>query len=111
MSSGDNRLQCDARLGQRFFRWVDEDTYAAEQGSKPENISQYVTRNQEHQPRALARALTACLKRFPAIGGLIVWMGHDSFPCLANTSILDFHGRMKPAARVIQAILHADPRA
>jgi beta-mannosidase len=94
----------------RFFWWVDEDAYAAENGSKPGNIGEYVAWSQKHQAKALSLALTACLKRFPAVGGMIIWMGHDSFPCLANTSILDFYGRMKPAAREIQAILHPDLR-
>jgi beta-mannosidase len=89
----------------RFFWWIDEATYEAECGSKPAAISQYVRWSQEHQARALTRALKACLKRFPTIGGMIIWMGHDAFPCLANTSILDFHGHMKPAAKAIQAIL------
>ena len=52
------------------------------------------------------KALTACRNRFPGIGGFIIWMGHDSFPCLANTSILDFHGDPKPAAFAIQEILN-----
>ena len=60
-----------------------------------------------HQARALTRALTSCRNRFPGIGGFIIWMGHDSFPCLANTSILDFHGRMKSAAKAIQAVLQS----
>jgi beta-mannosidase len=98
-------IRPDNPYWRRFSWWVDEDAYAEEHGSKPKDISHYVTWSQEHQAKALARALTACLKRFPAIGGMIIWMGHDSFPCLANTSILDFHGRMKPAAREIQAIL------
>ena len=31
-------------------------------------------------------------------GGFIVWMGHDSFPCTANTSVIDYEGNLKPAA-------------
>jgi hypothetical protein len=62
----------------------------AENGGKPQTIEDYVRWSQEHQGRALIRALTSCRNRFPGIGGFIIWMGHDSFPCLANTSILDF---------------------
>jgi beta-mannosidase len=89
----------------RFFWWVDQETYMAENGGKPPTIEDYVRWSQEHQARALIRALTSCRNRFPGIGGFIIWMGHDSFPCLANTSILDFHGHMKPAAKAIQALL------
>ena len=32
------------------------------------------------------------------LGGIIIWMGHDCFPCSANTAILDFEGKPKPAA-------------
>ena len=38
----------------------------------------------------------------------VVWMGHDAFPIPGNTSILDFHGRPKPAALAIRDILLAD---
>jgi beta-mannosidase len=46
----------------------------------------------------LGLAIRASKARFPGIGGIILWMGHDSFPCAANTSIIDFHGKPKPAA-------------
>ena len=42
--------------------------------------------------------LCAPARRVALIGGLIVWMGHDSFPCIADTSILDFQSKPKPAA-------------
>jgi len=38
--------------------------------------------------------------RFPRCGGILLWMGHDSFPCPANTAIIDFWGRPKPALAV-----------
>ena len=49
-----------------------------------------------------ARFIT--LRTFPGIGGFIVWMGHDPFPCPCNTAVLDFHGRMKPAALALQGV-------
>ena len=100
-------VSADNAYWRRFYWWVDEETYTMECGCKPEHIGLYVAWSQDHQAKALVRALTACLKRFPAIGGMIIWMGHDSFPCLANTSILDFYGRMKPAARAIREVLRA----
>jgi hypothetical protein len=35
-------------------------------------------------------------------------MGHDSFPCTANTAIVDFHGNLKPAAIAIGEIYRGD---
>jgi hypothetical protein len=35
---------------------------------------------------ALGIATAMCKARFPRIGGIILWMGHDAFPCAANTS-------------------------
>jgi beta-mannosidase len=89
----------------RCFWWIDEAIFEEEMGRKPESIEEYVAWSQEHQAAALTLGLKACLERFPAMGGFIIWMGHDSFPCLANTSILDFHGDMKPAAKAIAEIL------
>jgi hypothetical protein len=31
-------------------------------------------------------------------------MGHDSFPCTANTAIIDFDGNLKPAALALKAV-------
>lgn len=90
----------------RCFWWIDEKGFVEAKGRKLESIEEYVIWSQEHQATALTRALKACRDRFPAIGGFIIWMGHDSFPCLANTSILDFHGNMKPAAIAIKTLLN-----
>jgi hypothetical protein len=62
------------------------------------DLEEYVAWGQERQAEALRIAASACKRRFPRCGGFIVWMGHDCFPCCANTSILDFDGRPKPAA-------------
>ena len=48
-------------------------------------------------------------RRFPKIGGMIVWMGHDPFPCPINTAVLDFYGRPKPGAEALRKIWHAKP--
>jgi len=53
---------------------------------------------------AIFRAACAIKRRFPACGGIIIWMGHGTFPCPANTTVLDFHGRMKPAAEARKEI-------
>jgi beta-mannosidase len=74
-------------------------------GRKPASTDEYVAWSQEHQAIILTRGLIACRDRFPAIGGFILWMGHDSFPCMANTSILDFHGNFEQAAIKLQLAL------
>ena len=85
--------------------WVEWDVYLEEhQGKEPPSLNAYVTWSQERQAKGLAIALKACKKRFPACGGLIIWMGHDSFPCTANTSIIDFDGNPKPAAYKLSKI-------
>ena len=53
---------------------------------------------------ALGILVDAEKQRFPAVGGVLLWMGHDSFPCTANTSIIDFWGRPKPAALTVGEI-------
>jgi hypothetical protein len=35
-------------------------------------------------------------------------MGHDSFPCTANTAVIDFEGEMKPAAHALAAVFRDD---
>ncbi len=90
----------------RCFWWIDEAEFVETHGRKPESIDEYVAWSQAHQAQALVRGLKACIDRFPRMGGFIIWMGHDSFPCLANTSILDFHGEPKPAADALRSILN-----
>jgi beta-mannosidase len=36
-------------------------------------------------------------------------MGHDAFPCPANTAVLDFLGRPKPAADALRKIFLTAP--
>ena len=40
----------------------------------------------------------------PALRRFIIWMGHDSFPCTANTAIVDFDGNPKPAALALREV-------
>lgn len=98
-------------LWRRTAWWIESDQFIREKGAAPESLDEYVAWNQERQSRALAIAARACKDRFPACGGFIVWMGHDSFPCTANTAIVDFHGRPKPAALALREVFreHAGP--
>jgi len=40
-------------------------------------------------------------------GGFIVWMGRGCFPCMANTSFVDFEGNPKPAALTLKNLWRA----
>jgi beta-mannosidase len=77
-------------------------------GGDAKNLASFVRWSQRRQAEGLAIAFRACREKFPRCGGFIVWMGHDAFPMPCNTSILDFHGRPKPAAFAIRDILLAD---
>jgi beta-mannosidase len=84
--------------------WIEADAFAAEHGRAPETLEEYVAWSQARQAEALTLAVTACKERFPRCGGILLWCGHDCYPCAANTSIIDFHGDPKPAALALQAV-------
>jgi beta-mannosidase len=84
--------------------WLQWQSYLVD-GGNPQSLDDYVRWSQSRQAKALSIAMAACMRRFPRCGGLIVWMGHDAFPCPVNTAILDYHGRLKPAARALRNVL------
>jgi beta-mannosidase len=86
--------------------WLQWDRFRAElEGlSGPEGLKRYVTLSQDLQAQALTIAARACRDRFPRCGGFLLWMGHDSFPCPVNTSIIDFDGNPKPAYHALKEI-------
>jgi beta-mannosidase len=88
-------------LWRRFAWWLEWSDFTKEQGRAPESLEEYVDWSQARQTEALTLAVRACKQRFPKCGGIILWMGHDAFPCTANTSIIDFQGRPKPAALAV----------
>ncbi len=92
-------------LWRRTGWWLEDAQYVKENGSKPETLADYVRWGQDRQARILCKAVGSCKKRFPQCGGIIIWMGHDCFPCEANTSIIDFEGNPKPAAVMLSEIL------
>lgn len=69
-----------------------------------EGLARYVEFTQREQAEALAFAVRATKARFPRCGGFLVWMGHDAFPCLANTSLVDFARQLKPAAHALAEV-------
>jgi beta-mannosidase len=76
-------------------------------GREPANLEEYVAWSQERQRAALTFAVRTTKARFPGIGGIILWMGHDCFPCTSNTSVIDLHGHPKPAAVALAEIWRA----
>ena len=96
-------------LWARTSWWVDWDDLIREKGREPANYEEYVRWSQERQAEALSVAARACKGRFPRCGGFIIWMGHDSFPCTANTAVIDFEGEPKPAAMAVREIFRTAP--
>ena len=94
----------DNPLWRRFYWWLEWSDFTKEKGHEPVSLEEYVDWSQARQAEALVMAARTCKARFPAMGGIILWMGHDAFPCQANTSIIDFWGRPKPAARALGEI-------
>jgi len=95
----------DNPLWNPFSWWIEWDDYLKDhQGKAPATLEEYVAWSQSRQAMGLSIALEACKKRFPGCGGFIIWMGHDSYPCTANTSIIDFDGNLKPAGVAVSKI-------
>jgi beta-mannosidase len=86
------------RLGARFTGMKDDEALAA-----------YVAYTQQEQAEKLACAVRAKKEQFPRCGGFLIWMGHDAFPCLANTSIVEFDHTLKPAAHAVAEVFHTRP--
>lgn len=92
------------QLWRRTPWWVESEQYLAEVGAPPSSLADYVRWGQTRQAEALTIAARACKARFPRCGGIIFWMGHDSFPCAANTALIDFDANPKPAALALAEI-------
>ncbi|MEN6355532.1 MAG: glycoside hydrolase family 2 TIM barrel-domain containing protein [Armatimonadota bacterium] len=88
--------------------WIEADQFKAEHNREPNDLEEYVAWSQERQKQALMTVAKACKDRFPRCGGIIIWMGHDCYPCNANTSIIDVDGNPKPAALGLGEIFRAD---
>jgi beta-mannosidase len=84
--------------------WIDWPKFAEEKGREPASLEEFVVWSQQRQSDALVLALSAVKSRFPSCGGIILWMGHDCFPCTSNASILDYDGAPKPVALALGRI-------
>ncbi len=87
--------------------WIDYDNVVKDNGCEPISPAEYVQWSQQRQSQALEIAVKACKSRFPKCGGVIIWMGHDCFPCAANTSVIDYECRPKPAALAISKVFQS----
>jgi len=85
--------------------WIETDTFKNERGRYPTTKEEYVAWSQKRQATLLVKAVSSCKNRFPRCGGFIIWMGHDNYPCPANTSIIDYYRRLKPAAEALKEVL------
>ncbi len=84
--------------------WIEWHEFVREIGREPETLEEYVDWSQARQTKALVIAVGASKARFPRCGGIMLWMGHDCFPCTANTAIIDVDGNPKPAALALRQI-------
>jgi len=91
-------------LWRRTFWWIDWPRFEREFGREPGDLEEYVRWSQERQAMALSIAAQSAAERFPRCGGMLIWMGHDCFPCTANTAIVDFDGNPKPAALALAKV-------
>jgi len=82
--------------------WLEDKAFRLEFGRDPESLEEYCGWSRARQAEGLKYALGRMKSRFPFCGGGIVWMGHDSFPCAANTSVIDYEGNPKPACEAMK---------
>jgi beta-mannosidase len=92
--------------------WLPKDRFKRElRGLKgAARMKKFVQLSQEFQSRILALAAGSCKDRFPRCGGFIIWMGHDCFPCLINTSVIDVEGNPKPAYHAVANVFRRRQR-
>ena len=95
----------DNPLWARQSWWIDWPKFAKEKGREPRDLEEFVAWMDARQEAALTIALRSARSRFPACGGLIIWMGHDSFPCTENDSIVDFDGNPKPVVAALMRLM------
>lgn len=89
----------------RFNWWLEwEEFLERREKSSPMKLEEYVEWSQSRQTQGLGIASKASKDKFPATGGFLIWMGHDSFPAPINTSIMDFDGNLKPVAYELKKI-------
>ncbi len=94
-------------LWRRMPWWNDWAVFKKNFGRTPVSLEEFTVWSTEYQACELKVAAQYCKARFPECGGFIIWMGHDSFPCTANTSIIDFELNPKPAFFVLREVFRS----
>jgi len=87
----------DNPLWNRQPWWIDWPKFVLEKKREPADLEEFVAWSQQRQSEALVLAARLLRAKFPACAGLIIWMGHDSFPCTAAPSLMEFDGTPRPA--------------
>ncbi len=87
----------DNPLWNRQPWWIDWPKFVEEKHREPADLEEFVAWSQKRQSDALVLAATILRAKFPVCGGLLIWMGHDSFPCTAAPSLMEFDGKPRPA--------------
>ncbi|MBP5274022.1 MAG: hypothetical protein ILO36_03685 [Abditibacteriota bacterium] len=87
----------------RPFTWrLEMSIFRREKGKDAESAEEYASWSRKRHAELLVKAAGAYKKNFGKHGGIIIWMGHDCYPCPANTSIIDYYRRPKPAALALK---------
>ncbi len=89
--------------------WNELEEFRSEHGRDPSDPSEYIRWTRERQYDALGFAAWSCKRRFPACGGVLIWMGHDCWPCTVNTSVIDFDRSRKPGYESLRLIFSRSP--
>ncbi len=92
--------------------WTQWDQYKTilQDENEQQALLEYVHLTQKQQADAYEVAAVCCKKRFPECGGFIIWMGHDSFPCPANNSVIDYDRKPKPAYYALKNVFRNDDK-
>jgi beta-mannosidase len=83
--------------------------FVLEMNRKPTDLEEYVAWSQKRQSDALMFAIKSLRAKFPSCGGVIIWMGHDCFPCTSSPSLVDFDGNPKPALMELSRFMRNIP--
>ncbi|SHI79901.1 beta-mannosidase [Tangfeifania diversioriginum] len=105
--SGDFRplpASLDNPLWRTVNWWNEWNEYLVATSENERSLENYVRWSQSRQAEGLEIAVKSSKEKFPECGGFLIWMGHDCFPCMINTAIIDFEGNPKPVAERLSKI-------
>lgn len=106
----DMRVSADSVFWNRPMGfWNELEEFRSEHGRDPSDPSEYIRWTRARQYEALGFAAWSCKRRFPACGGVLIWMGHDCWPCTVNTSVIDFDREPKPGYHALREVFGRSP--